>query len=257
MELKQRKKRSLVPGAKTVLGIILIFIVLAAYQLHRAETGRSSWLPHTVRHLIASRDLQAAKRAQYENIRLRDYMKVASLDSDDFPEAWLYLCDFYSKNNEWPAAGFSCERAVESSGATANSLGKLGWVQENLRAYAIAGETYARAADLNSTDSNLQERALWMFLAAHSYDRALTSASKLVAYDRNVDEKKTHAILGFVYAQLGNKAQADTSYSMSFPDLHQSSCSLESNNGRWALVCSGVSKKDGRRVLNCVGPGCS
>jgi tetratricopeptide (TPR) repeat protein len=257
MEPKQQERRSFVAVTATALGLLIIFIVLAAYQLYRSETGRSSWLPPTLRHFIASRDLQAAKSAQYESIRLRDYMKVASLDGNDFPEAWLYLCDFYSKNSQWAAARFSCERAVELSGATPGTLGKLGSVHENLRAYATAGEAYARAADLNPADPNLRERAVWMFLAAHNYDRAVASASKLVAYDRNVDEKKAHAILAFAYAHLGNKAQADTAYAISFPDVRQSSCSLESDNdGRWALVCSGVATKNGRRVLDCVGTSC-
>ncbi len=253
MELKQRERRSFVALAAAALGVLLSFIVLGAYQLHRAETGRSNCLPHTLRHFIASRELRAAKRAQFESVRLRDYVKVASLDGNDFPEAWSYLCDFFSKSDEWAAARLSCERAMESSGATASSLRKLGWVLENLRDYATAGTIYARAADTDSADPDLQERALWMFLAAHNYSQALALASKLVVYDHNVDDKSAHAVLGFVNAQLGNEAQADAAYAISFPDLRQSSCSLENdNNGRWALTCSGVSKKSGRRVSNWV-----
>jgi hypothetical protein len=102
-------------GYDSALGILLIFIVLGAYQLHRAETGRSNCLPHALRHFIASRELQAAKRAQYENVRLRGYLKVASLDGNDFPEAWSYLCNFYSMNYEWAAARVSCERTGASN----------------------------------------------------------------------------------------------------------------------------------------------
>lgn len=93
------------------LGTLLVCTALAAYQLHRAETGRSNYLPHALRHFLAARDLQAARQAQYESDRLRAYLKVASLDGKDFPESWSYLCDFYSKNYLWAAAGISCERA--------------------------------------------------------------------------------------------------------------------------------------------------
>jgi tetratricopeptide (TPR) repeat protein len=250
------QKRSSIRTATTALGILSLFIAFATYQLHRAETGRSNCLPHALRHFIASRDLKAANGAQYESVRLRDYMKAASLDGDDFPEVWSYLCDFYSKNYEWAAARISCERAVESSGETASSLSKLAWVLENLRSYSIAGKIYVRAAHLNSADSNLQERAIWMFLAAQDYDQALTLTSNLIAYEHNVDEKKAHVMLGFVYAELGNKAQADAAYAISFPDLRQSSCSLKNDSDRQLeLVCSGVSKRNDRKESNSIRSG--
>jgi hypothetical protein len=108
---KEPKRLSFVAMGTTALGILLVFAALAAYQLHRAETGRSNYLPHALRHFIAARDLQAARRAQYESDRLLAYLKVASLDGNDFPESWSYLCDFYSKNHLWAAARISCEQA--------------------------------------------------------------------------------------------------------------------------------------------------
>lgn len=233
----------------SVTSILLLIAVFTVYQLHRAETGRSNCVPLVLRRVVAAREMRTANRARYEGERLREYTTAALLDGSDFPQAWSYLCDFYSKYNEWQTAKLPCEQSVKFGGNTANRTAKLGWVFENLKAYATAGQTYAKAADLDQADARLQERAVWMFLAAHRYDDALAAATKLLAHDHGLNHKRTDVLIGFTYQQLGKDAQANAAYARSFPDLRQYSCSLR-DSGLMQIVCSGVSERNSQRVSN-------
>ncbi len=234
---------------------------LCLYQLRRAETGRSNYLPRVVRKFVAAREYQSAKNAEYEDRRLRGYMRVLSLDGDSYPEVWLHLCDVNVKHRMWDAARSACKRVVDIEGPTVSNQTTLGDVYENLGAYGQAAEAYASASRLNPRDPLLQERVLWMFLATGNYGEAISAASNLVGYGSTgspVDQTKAHAVLGFAYSQVGDREQARAAYTIGLPDMRDPSCSMkEGHDLQRALVCTGVSRTSGHEVSSCIGVGCN
>lgn len=96
-----------------VFAFLLGATALVAYQVRRAERGRSSLLPLPLRRFIAERVYHDAENAGYESEQLSGYLKVVSLDPTDFPGAWRHLCDHYTKYGQTEAAEVSCARAAD------------------------------------------------------------------------------------------------------------------------------------------------
>ena len=118
MENKEAKTSTMRVILVTLTALVLAVGVAGAflYQLHRAETGRSSLLPVRIRTFVAARVYHAAQKSPYESDQLSGYVKVVSLDPVHFPGAWRYLCDHYTKYGQLDAASVSCARAVELGG---------------------------------------------------------------------------------------------------------------------------------------------
>ena len=100
-------------------------------------------------------------------------------------------------------------------------------------------------------------------LPAHQYNyaEAVASASNLVSFNGTgsspVDEAKAHIALGFAYEQLKNRDQVRAQYALGVPDLREPTCSLDNGtDGQLAIVCRGVSRKNGREMSSCIGSGC-
>jgi tetratricopeptide (TPR) repeat protein len=243
----------------------MIFIIgglaLFLYQLRRAEMGWSNHLPRVAREFFAAREYRAAKNSEYEDRRLFGYKKVLNLDGDHYPEAWEHICNINIKYQLWDAAKITCKRVADLEGPTATNQITLGEVYEKSGAYTLAGEAYVSAAQLDPRNAVPQEGSLWMFLATRNYRQAVSAASNLVASGSAgsppVDQMKAHTVLGFAYSQLGNGEQARAAYAIGLPDLRNPLCSMEQDpHFRRALVCSGVSRKNGRSMSSCIGVGC-
>jgi tetratricopeptide (TPR) repeat protein len=255
-------KRSLVRlgvAASAVFVLLLMGVRYSSKQIQEAEAGRPYHLPNFVKKLVAAREYRAAKRSPYKDHQLQGYLTAVALDPDGFPDAWSYLCTFHSGYEQWTAARTACEQSLRLNGPTIENQKALGRLYAASKDYFAAAEAYANASHLSPTEPRLSEQALWMFLAAHRYEKAAEVAQDLIAHpdfdDAQVNNAKAHIVLGFANAQLGKGDAAQSAYEMGFPGLREISCAQEDRPGGIALLCSGLSKA-GKRNSSCIGGGC-